>query len=84
MLERPHSPSRGNSTDAAKRAELRRLRDQRHRARRKACRACYTIEANGELLDLLVRLGWIAEEALTDKAAVEAALTAMLSASART
>jgi hypothetical protein len=36
------------------------------------------------LLDLLVRLGWIVEEALTDKAAVERAIGEMLAASART
>jgi hypothetical protein len=64
-------------------AELRRLRDQRHRARVKACRACYTIEADGEVLDLLVRARWISEEALTDKAAVERAIGEMLAASAR-
>jgi hypothetical protein len=65
-----------------RRAEQRRLRDRRLSARRKAGRACYTIEADAEVLYLLVKLQWIEEQQLTDKAAVEAALSAMVIASA--
>jgi hypothetical protein len=58
-------------------------RDRRYRSRLRACRACYVIEADAELLDLLVRLGWIGEAELLDRKAVEAAISAMLAASSR-
>jgi hypothetical protein len=66
-----------------RRQEARKARDRRYRLRRDACRACYVIEADGELLDLLVRLGWIGEAELLDKKAVERALSEMLAASSR-
>ncbi len=69
------------STSAAE-FELRRARSRRHRERLRAGKACYVIEGDGALLDLLVWAHWIAEEALTDRKAVEAALTAMLLTSA--
>jgi hypothetical protein len=48
-------------------------------------RACYLIEGDGALLDLLLRLHWIDDERqLSDRRAVEAAISAMLAASART
>jgi hypothetical protein len=65
-------------------AELKAARDARRRQRLKSGKACYTIEADGELLDLLVRLHWISEAELLDKRAVERALGEMLAASART
>jgi hypothetical protein len=73
MLDRP---------DHNRRAEQRRLRDRRLRERRKSGRACYMIEADAEVLYLLVKLHWLAERQLTDKAAVEAALSEMVIASA--
>ena len=74
MLDRP---------DHNRRAALRRLRDLRHRARVKAHRAVYQIEIGGEVLDLLLRARWITERELLDRKAVEAAIGAMLAASAR-
>jgi hypothetical protein len=67
-----------------RRAALRKERDARYRQRRDACKACYIIEADGEVLDLLVKTRWISEEEVGDKKLVEAAISAMLSASART
>ena len=46
MLRRPHSPSR---------AELRRLRDLRHRQRLKSGKACCSVEYDGYALDWLIR-----------------------------
>jgi hypothetical protein len=52
MLQRPHSPSR---------AELRRLRDRRHRERLRTGKACILLEIDGDVLGLLVRLGYLLE-----------------------
>jgi hypothetical protein len=41
------------------------------------------IEADGAVLDLLVRTRWISEDELSDRKAVERALSEMLAASAR-
>jgi hypothetical protein len=85
MLE--HSTHSLPHRAANRRAELRTAkaaRDLRHRARRKSGRACYTIEADGELLNLLVQLGWLAEREATDKRAVERAIGRMLADAART
>ena len=73
MLDRP---------DHNRRAEQRRARERRLRARRKAGRACYMIEADAEVLYLLVKLHWLSERELLDKRAVEAALSEMVIASA--
>ena len=70
MLDRVHHSRR--------RAELRRARDARHRARRKACKACYSVEIDGSVFDMMIKLGWLAEREATDKRAVEAAISAML------
>lgn len=76
MLERPtHSRRR--------RAEQHRARSRRHRARVRACKACYLIEIDGEVINMLVQLRWIADERVTDKAAVAAAIGRLLAASAR-
>jgi hypothetical protein len=57
-------------------------RSARHRQRLKSGRACYVIEAGAEVLDMLVRLGWIEERELVDKKVVAAALATMLLTSA--
>lgn len=67
-----------------RRQDARRARDRRHRQRLKSGRACYTIEGDGALLDLPLRLHWISEGELLDRRAVERALGEMLAASART
>jgi hypothetical protein len=65
-------------------AEQRRARDRRLRARRKAGRACYLVEIDGAILDLLLRTGWASEAELSDARAVGTAITRLLAASART
>ena len=76
MLERPttHNPSR---------AELKRLRDQRHRQRLKAGKAVALVEYDGAVLDLLLRTGWAAEAELTDARAVGRAIGAMVADASR-
>ena len=72
-----------DDADRRRRQAARKARDARHRSRVKACRAVYQIEIGGEVLDLLLKARWISEEALSDKRAVERALSEMLAASAR-
>ena len=78
MLQRPHSSSHGTTT-----AELRRLRDQRHRQRVKAHKRIAMVEYDGSILDLLLRTGWASEEQLGDARAVGEALGRMLADAAR-
>jgi hypothetical protein len=65
-----------------RRQDARRARDRRHRARLRAGKACYSIEVNGAVFNMLVRLHWIDERQLADKTAVAAALATMLRTSA--
>jgi hypothetical protein len=67
-----------------RRQELKRLRDQRHRERLRACKAVALVEYDGAVLDLLLRTGWAREEELSDAHAVGRAISAMLADSART
>jgi SAM domain (Sterile alpha motif)/Adenylate and Guanylate cyclase catalytic domain len=60
----PHKPSR---------AELRRDRDKRHRARRKSGVRCYSVEIGPEVLDMAVRLHWLTECELLERRASSAA-----------
>jgi hypothetical protein len=83
MLQRQtHSPSRRSASTLAERAELKRLRDQRHRARLRAGRIVVAVELDAEIADMLVRLHWIDERLLTDRKAVAAAIAALLAEAA--
>jgi hypothetical protein len=75
MLQRPHSPSR---------AELKAARDQRHRQRLRAGKAVVALEIDGDVLGLLVRLGYLLERDASDREKIgEAAARALRSATAR-
>ena len=74
MLER--------STHSRRRAEFRRLRDQRLRDRRKAGRIVVPVEIDGEVLTLLIRTRWLLERDSTDARAIGEAIGAALAASA--
>jgi hypothetical protein len=74
MLQRlPNSPSR---------AELKALRDRRHRERLRLCRIVVPVEVCEEVLGLVLRLHWLAEHDATDREKIGAAIAAMLRASA--
>jgi hypothetical protein len=51
---------------------------KRRRVRAKACEACATVPYNGDVLDLLVRTGWLAEAAAGDRKAVGQAIARLL------
>jgi len=58
-------------------------RHHRFRERRKRGVAVYQLELDGEGLDWLVRLGWLDEASASDRSAVGAAVSRMLSDAAR-
>jgi hypothetical protein len=63
----------------------RRARDAaraRASGRRRNGRACYTIEATGPVLDMLVANNWITDAELSDTAAVASAVSRFLQAAA--
>jgi hypothetical protein len=66
-----------------RRAALRKERDARYRARRDACRIVVPVEIGGEALDLLLSTRWLSEADSADAKKIGAAISAMLSASAR-
>jgi hypothetical protein len=68
MLDRPAIAAR----------ELRRRRQARHRERVRRGVALCQVEYSGEILDLLVRLGWLDERAAGDAQAVGDAIAALL------
>ena len=57
-------------------------RTRRHRARRRDGVAVYQIEAGPEVLDMLVRLGWLADGEAGDVAEVGRAISALIANSA--
>ena len=69
----------------ARRADRERRREQqrRHRQRLASGRRAYVIELDGEILDLIVRLGWLADNATGDDRAVANAVQALLTDAAR-
>jgi hypothetical protein len=52
---------------ANRQAELRRLRDRRHRERIRACKVCVSVEVGEELLGLVLRLHWLDEADAADR-----------------
>jgi hypothetical protein len=58
-------------------------RHKRFRRRRKAGRACTTVEFDGPVLDLLIRTGWLLEGEAADRDAVGSAITRMIADAAR-
>jgi len=66
---------------AARRAN--RERQRRCRARRDNGLAIYLVEISGSVLDLLTRLGWLADSDATKPQRVSAAISAMLADAAR-
>ena len=62
---------------------LKLARQRRWKHRIKNHLACTTVEYDGEVLDLLVRLGWLREQDASSPKAVGRAVTALLRQSAR-
>jgi hypothetical protein len=58
-------------------------RHKRFRRRRKAGKACYTVELGCEELEFLLRNLWITEAEICDRKAVGRAIGAMISDAAR-
>jgi len=54
-----------------------------YRARLDAGVACYSVPVDGEVLDALVRWGWLREDAASDKLAVGRAIGAMVADAVR-
>jgi hypothetical protein len=73
MLDRPADARRAR----------RREQQRRHRARQEAGRACYAVELDGAVINMLVRLRWLAGDDATDKCAVGKAIARMLADAAR-
>jgi hypothetical protein len=72
MLQRPYN----------RRAELRRLRDRRLRARRKAGKVVVPVELGGDELGFLIQTRWLAERDAGDARAIGEAIGRMLADSA--
>lgn len=79
MLSRP--PKR--TAAAAHKRRLNRERVRRYTARRETGLACYQVEVSGAVIDMLVRLGWLADTAATDPRQVSKAISALLSDTAK-
>lgn len=62
---------------------LRRERVRRYRARQAAGLAIYRVEVGAEVLDMLVRLGWLADGEAGDAAEVARAIGALLSTTSK-
>jgi hypothetical protein len=75
MLDRP--PRKG--TGSVGQAE----RTRRYRRRQANGRAVYPVEADGDVVGLLIRLHWLDERDASDKAAVGRAIARMLADAAR-
>ena len=58
-------------------------RHRRFRARRREGVACATVEYSAEVVDRLVRLGWLTESEVADRGAVGWAISRMLADAAR-
>jgi hypothetical protein len=58
-------------------------RHARHRARVRAGLACTTIEFSAEVVDWLVRLGWLTESEVLDRTSVGKAISKLIEDSAR-
>jgi len=78
VLDRPpprppprRPPARSSRRSAAQRA---------YRARQRAGRIVAPVEVGADVVDLLVRLGWLAEHEADDKVAIGKAIAAMLAA----
>jgi hypothetical protein len=71
MLERPQRP-------AARRRAADRQRQRRCRDRRRRHCAAYQVEANGEVLNMLVRLGYLRDADVLNARKVSAAITQLL------
>ena len=83
MLDRP-PPSRNAERQRRKaEAEANRERVRRAAERRDRGVACYMIEGGRNMINMLVRCRWLAEDAATDRRKVEAALTAMIADSSK-
>jgi hypothetical protein len=62
----------------SRRDRLRAERQRRHRQRQRAGQRCGRFTYDAALLNLLIDLGWLAEVAAGDQAAVDAAVTNLL------
>ena len=58
-------------------------RQRRYRARQRACVAVYHVEVGGEVLDMLVRLGWLRDSECGSRREVAKAVAALLADAAK-
>jgi hypothetical protein len=77
MLDRAPPP------DPRRQRERRRLSQRAYRARVKACRTTVTVELGARELDFLIATRWLSESDAGRKAAIGAAVTALIADSAR-
>jgi deoxyribose-phosphate aldolase len=56
---------------------------RRYRQRQRAGLAVYPVEVGADVLDMLVRLGWLADGEAGDAAQVSSAIAALLAATAK-
>jgi hypothetical protein len=68
---------------AVRRKRLNRARVARCTARHEAGLAVAAVEYSGEILNMLVRLGWLPDDAAINRASIGKAISAMLAASAK-
>jgi hypothetical protein len=79
MLDRAQPVARPGARSRARRA----ARDRRHRQRMRDGRTVVGVEIDARVLELLVRLRWLAERDAADRGAVGQAIAAMLQDAAR-
>jgi hypothetical protein len=81
MLQRP--PSRPAARARRRQDGQRAERDRRYRRRQRDGVMTVTVEVDGEIINLLVRLHWLVEAETGDRSKIGAALAAMAREAAR-
>jgi hypothetical protein len=76
MLARP--PARARTSPAERRRARRREQQRRHRQRERDGRRAYLVEFDGQVIAMLVSLGWLAEAAAGDPREVARAVARLL------
>jgi hypothetical protein len=81
MLDRP-TPNRSNSPGAIRARLARAQRKARYRQRQRDGRMTVTVEIGSEVVDLLVRTGWLPQREVHDRREIAEAVTRLLDTAA--
>ena len=77
-------PVKPNRAQIQARREANRRRVAKHKAQQRAGFACYTVPIHEEVLDAMVRWGWLTDAETHDKAKVASTISKELLVAART